>query len=74
MKKNIRFIATSCLSLLDFGAENLDVLQGAVVAVGGDLLYGVDHLDALDDFAEDGVCAVQVGRAAVVHIIFLEFL
>ena len=73
MKKNIRFIATSCLSLLDLDAENLDVLQGAVVAVGGNLLDGIDNLDALVNFTKDGVGTVEMRCAAVMHIVFLEF-
>ena len=41
-----------------------DILFGAVVAIGLDALNLVHHIHAFQHFAEDGVLAVQVGRAA----------
>ena len=51
-------------------AENLDIFQGAVVAVGGYLLYGIDYLKPLNDFAKDRVGPVEVGCARMAEVVF----
>jgi len=46
------------------GVEEDDVGEGAVEGVGGERLDGLDDFHAIDDVAEDGVGAVEMGRAA----------
>ena len=48
-------------------------MEGTVAFVGGDLLDGFDYVEAFHDFAEDGVLAVEVGRAADRLIDFPHF-
>ena len=48
----------------DGGTENADVVDGTVVVVGEGLLDSVDDVKALDYLAENGVLAVEMGRAA----------
>ena len=47
----------------DGGAKDADVSCWAVIPVGGCLLNLVYHVEALSDFAEYGVLAVEMGRA-----------
>lgn len=47
-----------------------DVVDGAVVLVGGYFLYLLGNVHAFDDVAVDGVFAVEVGRAAVLLVVF----
>ena len=47
----------------DGSAKDANVRDGAVIPVGGCLLNLVYHVEALSDFAEYGVLAVEMGRA-----------
>ena len=52
----------------DSSPEDADVVDGAVVIVGLRLLDAVDDVEALGDFAEDGVLAVEVGHTALLTV------
>ena len=47
----------------DGGSKDANVRDGTVIPVGGCLLNLVYHVEALSDFAEYGVLAVEMGRA-----------
>ena len=65
---SVRLIVVS-----DGGAEDADVLEGAVELVGGRLLDAVDDIKAFRDFAKDSILSVQMGNAANSFVDFLHF-
>lgn len=50
--------------------NDADVFERAVVVVGGHALYLVDHGEPFHHFAEHGVLAVEMRRAAGVFVFF----
>ena len=52
----------------DCCTQNADVVDGPVVVVGEGFLHAFHHVHALFHLAEDGVLAVEVGRAALLAV------
>ena len=69
------FFALLLVDVLDDGGfQDADVLYGTVAPVGLRLLDHIDDVHTLNDFAEDGVLAVEMGCASLSLIDLLHLL